>query len=130
MVRMSLCSPLLGVLSTNWLLFCFNLRQLRQIRRWIIQIKDFDKYNKTVKKNQHFNYTLDFFSTIDLNFQIVGFRLDGYSLYCAHQRYNVPVKRYKKLEEGDLSIEVDNHSRRIFTLIRNSFFSTFQCDMP
>ena len=37
---------------------------------------------------------------------------------------------YRNLEEGDLSIEVANHSQRIFTFIQDNSFSIFQCVLP
>ena len=43
--------------------------------------------------------------------------------------YQNSDKKIGNLEEGDLSIEVDIHSQRIFTLIQNNHFPIFQCGM-
>ena len=52
------------------------------------------------------------------------FKLDGCSFNNAHQRevrMKIPMKRSK----GDLSIEITNHSKRIFTLIQCNNFRFF-----
>ena len=48
------------------------------------------------------------------------FKLDGCSFHYAHENFDIKIDN---LEEGDFSIEVTNHSQRIFTLIQNNNLS-------